>query len=111
MSEEQTNFFKTNRELIVFTVLTVLVLAIYWQATKFSFISLVDNLYVYENPVVMSGLSWNTVKWAFTAFFSANWHPLTWLSHALDAQIFGGNAGGHHAVNIVIHLINSVPAF
>ncbi len=111
MSEEQTNFFKTNRELIVFTVLTVLVLAIYWQATKFSFISLDDNLYVYENPVVMNGLNWNTVKWAFTAFFSANWHPLTWLSHALDAQIFGGNAGGHHAVNIVIHLINSVLAF
>jgi tetratricopeptide (TPR) repeat protein len=109
MSEN--NFFKTNRELIVFTVLSVLVLAIYWQATRFGFINLDDNLYVYDNPAVMSGLNWNTVKWAFNAFYSANWHPLTWLSHMTDVQIFGGNAGAHHAVNIVIHLINSVLAF
>ena len=105
------NFFKTNRELVVFTVLSVLVMAIYWQTTRFGFINLDDNLYVYENAAVMSGLNWNTVKWAFTAFYSANWHPLTWLSHMLDAQMFGGNPGGHHAVNIVLHLINSVLAF
>jgi protein O-mannosyl-transferase len=111
MSEVKNNFFKTNRELIVFTVLSVLVLAIYWQTTRFGFINLDDNLYVYENGAVLSGLNWSSVKWAFTAFFSANWHPLTWLSHMLDAQLFGGNAGGHHAVNIVLHLINSVLAF
>ncbi len=110
MSEDN-NFFKTNRELIVFTVLSVLVMAIYWQTTGFGFINLDDNLYVYDNPVVLSGLSWNTVNWALTAFHSANWHPLTWLSHALDAQMFGRDAGGHHAVNIVFHLINSVLAF
>jgi tetratricopeptide (TPR) repeat protein len=109
MSEN--NFFKTNRELIVFTVLSILVLAIYWQATRFGFINLDDNLYVYDNPAVMSGLNWNTVKWAFNAFYSANWHPLTWLSHMADVQIFGAGAGAHHAVNIVIHLINSVLAF
>jgi protein O-mannosyl-transferase len=105
------NFFKTNRELIVFTVLSVLVLAIYWQTTGFGFINLDDNLYVYENGAVLSGLNWNSVKWAFGAFYSANWHPLTWHSHMLDVQLFGGNAGGHHAVNIVLHLINSVLAF
>lgn len=110
MSEEN-NFLKTNRELIVFTVLSVLVLAIYWQTTAFGFINLDDNLYVYDNPAVLSGLNQNSIKWAFTAFFSANWHPLTWLSHMTDAQLFGRNAGGHHAVNIVIHLINSVLAF
>ena len=109
MSEQ--NFFKTNRELIVFTVLAALVLAIYWQTTKFGFINLDDNLYVYDNPIVLSGLNWNTVKWAFTAFYSANWHPLTWLSHALDVQMFGRNSGGHHAVNIVFHLINSALVF
>ena len=59
----------------------------------------------------MGGLNWNAVKWALTAFYSANWHPLTWLSHTLDVQMFGRNAGGHHAVNIVFHLINSVLAF
>jgi len=109
MSEN--NFFKTNRELIFFTTLAALVLVIYWQTTAFSFINLDDNLYVYENPVIMSGLNWNTVKWAFASFFSANWHPLTWMSHALDVTLFGGNAGGHHAVNIIIHLINSLLAF
>lgn len=110
MSKEN-NFFKTNRELIFFIVLTVLVLAIYWQTTGFGFINLDDNLYVYDNPAVLSGLNWNTFKWALTTFHSANWHPLTWLSHAADATVFGVNAGGHHAVNIVFHLINSVLAF
>ena len=105
------NFFKTNRDLLVLTALTVLVLGVYWQTTGFGFINLDDNLYVYDNPAVIGGLSWEGVKWAFSAFFSANWHPLTWLSHMLDAQLFGRNAGGHHAVNIVLHLINSVLAF
>lgn len=105
------NFFKTNRELVVFTVLSALVLAIYWQATGFGFINLDDNQYVYENPAVRSGFSWETVKWAFTAFYSANWHPVTWLSHMLDFRLFGLNAGGHHAVNIIIHLINSALVF
>jgi tetratricopeptide (TPR) repeat protein len=111
MSEENNNFFKTNRELIVFTVLSVLILAIYWQTTGFGFINLDDNLYVYENPAVLGGLNRDSVKWAFTAFHSANWHPLTWISHMLDAQLFGRDAGGHHAVNIVFHLVNSVLAF
>ncbi|MEP6901141.1 MAG: hypothetical protein ABJA66_05285, partial [Actinomycetota bacterium] len=111
MSEENKNFFKTNRELIIFILLSLFVLLIYWQTTRFDFINLDDNLYVYENPVVLGGLNWNTVKWAFTAFYSANWHPLTWLAHALDVQIFGRNAGGHHAVNVIFHLINSILAF
>jgi tetratricopeptide (TPR) repeat protein len=109
MSEN--NFFKTNRELIVFTVLSLLVLAIYWQTTNFGFINLDDNQYVYENPAVRSGLSWESVKWALVAFHSANWHPLTWISHILDTRFFGLNAGGHHATNIIFHLINSSLAF
>ncbi|HVE56103.1 MAG TPA: tetratricopeptide repeat protein [Pyrinomonadaceae bacterium] len=111
MSEEQNNFFKTNRELIVFTVLSVLVLLIYWQTTRFGFINLDDNQYVYENPAVRSGLSWESLRWALTAFHSANWHPLTWISHILDTRFFGLNAGGHHATNIIFHLINSSLAF
>lgn len=105
------DFFKTNRELVVFITLAVLVLAIYWQTTGFDFINLDDNLYVYDNSAVMSGLNWPSVKWAFTAFHSANWHPLTWLSHMLDVEIFGSNASGYHVMNIVLHLINSCLAF
>ncbi len=111
MSEATKNFFKTNRELIVFTALSALVLAIYWQSTDFAFINLDDNQYVFDNPAVLSGLNWASFKWALTAFHSANWHPLTWLSHILDIKMFGLNAGGHHAVNIIIHLINSLLAF
>jgi tetratricopeptide (TPR) repeat protein len=109
MSEE--NFFKTNRELIVFTVLSALVLAVYWQTTNIAFINLDDNQYVFDNPAVKSGLNAESVKWAFTAFHSANWHPLTWLSHMLDIRLFGLNAGGHHATNIILHLINSCLTF
>jgi len=109
MSEN--NFFKTNRELIVFIVLSALVLLIYWQTTDFAFINLDDNQYVFDNAAVRSGLNWESVKWSFTAFHSANWHPLTWISHILDIKFFGLNAGGHHATNIILHLINSSLAF
>lgn len=109
MSKE--NFFKQNAERLVFLTLAVLVLVIYYQTVGFSFINFDDNFYVYDNPVVLSGINSESFKWAFTAFYSANWHPLTWLSHMADAQFFGLNAGGHHATNIIFHIINSILAF
>lgn len=102
---------ESNRELAVFGVIFLLVLAIYYQAVGFDLITFDDKLYVYDNPAVLSGLNWESIKWAFTAFHSANWHPVTWLSHMLDVTIFGGNAGGHHAVNIFLHLANSILSF
>ncbi len=111
MAEEKVTFWRQNSELIVLTALCVLVIGIYAQTVGFAFINLDDNLYVYENPFVFSGLSQTTFKWAFTHFHSANWHPLTWISHQLDATLFGLNAGGHHATNVVFHLINSILAF
>jgi protein O-mannosyl-transferase len=56
----------------------------------------------------MSGLSWRTVRWAFTSFEVANWHPLTWMSHALDCQLYGLHAGGHHATSLLLHVTNAV---
>lgn len=102
---------ESNRELAVFGVIFLLVLAIYYQAVGFELITFDDKLYVYDNPAVLSGLSAESIKWAFTAFHSANWHPLTWLSHMLDVTMFGGNAGGHHAVNVFLHLANSILSF
>lgn len=95
-------------ETLIVPLLAVLVLAIYFQATGFDFIDVDDNLYVYRNPAVLSGLNWESFKWAFYAFHSANWHPITWLSHMLDIQLFGLNPGSHHAVNILLHLLNSI---
>lgn len=111
MQEENPNFFRQNAELIVFSALAALVLAIYWQTVGFNFINLDDNLYVYENQVVSGGLSWASIRWAFTAVHAANWHPVTWLSHLIDVTLFGINPGAHHATNVVFHLINTILTF
>lgn len=91
--------------------LVAVCLVIYSQVLGFSFINLDDNLYVFENPFVTSGITWQSVIWAFTTFHSANWHPLTWISHMLDASLFGANSGGHHIVNVFFHAANSVLAY
>jgi Flp pilus assembly protein TadD len=96
---------------LVITALLGACFLIYGQVWWFEFINLDDNLYIYDNPFVRPGLNWTSVVWAFTTFHSANWHPLTWLSHMLDASIFGPRAGGHHFVNVLFHAANSVLAF
>src|SRR5436305_6909883 len=108
MSTEKPNFLTANKELLMIAGLGLLVIVVYAQTTKFDFINLEDNLYVYGNPALQNGLSWEFVKWAFTSFWSANWHPLTWLSHGVDVELFGISAGSHHSVNVVLHLINSI---
>ena len=65
-----------------------------------------DANYVFENPAVLHGLTGESMKWAFTTGHAANWHPLTWLSHMTDVEIFGQNAGAHHAMNLLLHCAN-----
>lgn len=96
---------------IVVAALIFVCLLIYGQVLWFDFINFDDNLYVYENPFVTSGLNAASLKWALVAFHSANWHPLTWVSHMLDASVFGPNAGGHHFVNVIFHTANSILTF
>jgi protein O-mannosyl-transferase len=91
--------------------LVVGTLAVYWQTSGHGFIRLDDGQYVYENPMVQAGLTASGFDWAFTTFTAANWHPLTWLSHMLDCQLFGLDAGAHHLVNVAFHLANSVLLF
>ena len=71
------------------------------------FVSYDDHSYVAENPRVQSGVTWSGIKWAFTSFSQANWHPLTWLSHMLDCQVYGLNPAGHHATSVLLHTINT----
>jgi tetratricopeptide (TPR) repeat protein len=111
MTQQKPGFLSANKDLLMIAGLGLLVIAVYFQATRFDFINLDDNLYVYSNPALQNGLNWESVKWAFTSFWSANWHPLTWLSHGLDIQLFGLSPGSHHAVNIVLHLVNSILVF
>jgi protein O-mannosyl-transferase len=87
------------------------VAAFYSPVVHNQFIRYDDGQYIFDNPHVNQGLKWQTVTWAFTSYEQANWHPLTWLSHALDCQLFGLNPAGHHAVNVLLHAINAVLLF
>jgi protein O-mannosyl-transferase len=91
------------RTLIICLLLATGTLALYSRAVHAGFLRYDDDRYVVENPHVRSGLHWSTVTWAFTTFEQANWHPLTWLSHALDVQLFGLNPAAHHFINLLLH--------
>ena len=99
------------RALVLSLLLAVLILAIYNQATHFPFANFDDDRYVTDNPRVQVGLTWETVKWSLTSNAVANWHPLTWMSHALDCQWFGLNPAGHHLTSIVLHTLNALLLF
>jgi protein O-mannosyl-transferase len=87
------------------------VLVSYNPVTHNGFLDYDDDQYITNNPHVRAGLTWATVKWAFTTYDQANWHPLTWLSHALDCELLGLNPSGHHYVNVLLHAANAVLLF
>src|SRR4029077_6173915 len=75
------------------------------------FITLDDDSYIKENPVVNHGITLTGLGWAFTTFREGNWHPLTWIAHMIDTQLFGTFAGGHLLVNALIHTANTLLLF
>ncbi len=88
--------------------MVVSIFAAYWGLLQNEFVSYDDNVYITANPHVTDGLSIEGVRWAFTSGHASNWHPVTWLSHMLDCELFGTNAGLHHLVNVMLHAANSV---
>src|ERR1035441_7756432 len=92
-------------------LLALATLAVFFPVVHFQFINYDDQEYVYENAFVQSGLNWPALQWAFTTSHASNWHPLTWISHMLDWQIYGSRAGGHHATNQLFHGLNSLLLF
>ncbi len=92
-------------------LLFALTLAFYNPISHDGFVLLDDVPYILNNPPVRAGLTWNTVKWSFTTFHAGYWHPLTWLSHALDCQLFGVNPAGHHYVSLLFHAANAAILF
>ena len=92
-------------------ILLALIWAVFGQTFRHQFINYDDPLYVLDNPHVRAGLSWRGVAWAFTHIHSQNWHPFTTISHMLDCQLFGLNAGWHHLVNVFLHSIAAVLLF
>jgi protein O-mannosyl-transferase len=99
------------RRTVLCLLLALLTLAFYNPIVHNGFTSFDDNGYITENAHVRAGLSWDTVKWAFTSTEEGNWHPLTWLSHALDCQLFKLNPVGHHYVNVLLHAVNAILLF
>jgi protein O-mannosyl-transferase len=92
-------------------LLVIATVTLYYPVHGYPFANYDDADYVFDNFHVKSGLHWSTVTWAFTTFAAANWHPLTWLSHAADVQFFQLNPGLHHDVNLLLHALNAVLLF
>jgi tetratricopeptide (TPR) repeat protein len=85
--------------------LIALVWLVFGQTAGYGFVNYDDDLYVYKNPLVASGVTWRGLQSAFTRIHASNWHPLTTISHMLDCQLFGLNPAGPHFVNVVLHTI------
>jgi len=81
------------------------------QTVHYGFINFDDGPYVYENAKVTPGLTRDGLAWAFTHVYAFNWHPLTWLSHMLDCQLYGLNPGGHHLTNLLLHTVATILFF
>src|ERR1041385_4974130 len=84
--------------------------ALYLPSLRFDFLDFDDQQYVTENLVVRAGMTLKGVVWAF-GYRAGNWHPLTWLSHMLDCQVYGLHSGGHHLTNLLLHSANTVLLF
>lgn len=91
--------------------LAALTFAVYGQMIGHGFISFDDESYITQNPIVQRGLSMDGLAWAFSSPHVYNWHPLTWLSHMADVQLFGLNAGGHHLMSLLFHIVNTLLLF
>ena len=91
--------------------LLVLTIWAFLPSVDNDFVTYDDPDYVTSQPMVQRGLNWETVVWAFTTTDASNWHPLTWLSHALDCQLFAANAAGHHLTSLLLHAVNTLLVF
>ncbi len=91
--------------------LAAITFAVFGQTAHHEFIGADDPEYVYENPIVAQGLTPQGIVWAFTGVHVDNWHPLTWLSHMLDCQLYGLHPGGHHVTNVLLHTATVILLF
>src|SRR5512137_1188305 len=106
-----TESFQPRRGLLICLGLTVLVVGVYWPVGWFEFTNLDDPVYVTDNPHVRAGLTWAGVQWALGSWEAEFWHPLTWLTHMADVELYGLKAGGHHMTNLLLHLANTLLVF
>jgi protein O-mannosyl-transferase len=99
------------QNIVVCILLAAATFSVYFSVLKHPFINYYDNIYVTGNQYVNTGLKWQNLKWALTTLTAGNWHPLTWMSHQLDCQVFGLYPGGHHLTNLLLHIVNVILLF
>ncbi|MGA1825344.1 MAG: tetratricopeptide repeat protein [bacterium] len=104
----ESKIVRANILICLFLIIAILTVYHVWNH---AFINLDDNVYVTENKNVTTGLTLNNLLWSFRTAHAANWHPLTWLSHMLDCQLYGMDAGSHHSTSVLIHIFNSLLLF
>ena len=95
----------------VWLLIVLMTAIIYGRVRGFEFVNYDDDRYVAENAFVMRPFTPDSLRWAFTTGYFANWHPVTWLAHMLDYRLFGMNPAGHHLVNVLIHAFNAILLF
>ncbi len=98
-------------EACIWLILITAVLLVYWQVGDHEFINYDDNAYITDNAQVQKGLTSKGIIWAFTTSHTGNWHPLTWISHMLDCELYGLNPKGHHLTNVLFHMANAILLF
>jgi tetratricopeptide (TPR) repeat protein len=101
----------SQRTILLSALLAAATLAAFSPLFGNGFIKFDDGFYVVRNPHVAGGLTWNDLRWAFNTGYQGNWHPLTWVSHMLDVQLFGMRPGWHHLVSLLFHIANAVLLF
>jgi protein O-mannosyl-transferase len=110
-SHEMTELSERRRNVLIYLCLAVAIIVVYWPVCHHEFANYDDYLYVTDNRHVQGGLTLRGFAWAFTTNHAGNWHPLTWLSHMLDWQLWAANAGAHHLVNVLFHIANTLLLF
>jgi len=99
---------QTSKHIIIITGLVLVTSTVYSQTLSFDFVNFDDDVHVYQNPHVLSGVTLENLVWAFGIHGPSQWHPLAWISHQLDCGLFGISAGGHHLTSLMIHALSVV---
>ena len=102
---------KRRIEIVICLLLSAASLVVYLQLINCDFVNYDDELYLTKNPHIQAGITLKSVIWAFTTGYASNWHPLTWLSHMLDIELYGLNPMGHHWTNLQLHIANTLLLF
>ncbi|MGD0816234.1 MAG: tetratricopeptide repeat protein [Verrucomicrobiota bacterium] len=99
------------RKAVICLALAAITFAVFGRTLTHGFVDYDDGTYVFDNAMVFHGLTLRGLAWAFTSTHAANWHPLTWLSHMLDCQLYGLHPGGHHLTNVLLHTATVIALF